>query len=155
MVLYRCLTWPEILALRFLVIQTKCETLSHTWVEVSWFKNKPATGAWIDRSLEQNAECRSELFNKWPRSGKLCSHLEKKIIWIHPSSHILNQFQMDQCLIAKDWKFKCPPIENWLNKLWHIPAINVMGIEKKKKSKELCINCYISWIYYVKKARYV
>lgn len=38
---------------------------------------------------------------------------------------------MDQCLIAKDWKSKCSPIENWLNKLWHTPAINVMGTEKK------------------------
>ena len=58
---------------------------------------------------------------------------------------------MDQCSITKDWKSKCPSIENWLNYV-HIPAIKCYG-DLKKNSKEFCIYCYrrIFLIYCYKK----
>ena len=62
----------------------------------------------------QAKEPRSDPFNKWPISGKLCSYLENILLfWTHTSPHTLNQFPMDRCLIAKDWNSNCPSAQYW------------------------------------------
>ena len=59
---------------------------------------------------------------------------------------------MDQCSITKDWKSKCPSIENWLNYV-HIPAIKCYGDLKKiaRSSVSIAIDIY-SW-YIVTKSK--
>lgn len=51
MVLYHCLVWPEISALRFLEIQTIWNSIPCK-ILYPQIENKLATGAWTDRPLE-------------------------------------------------------------------------------------------------------